>query len=51
MGNGDHTEKTHVGLEPTVLSVSCDSVINLLNVYSSALQTVLRIKIWDAHWC
>jgi hypothetical protein len=40
-----------VGLEPTMLSVSWDSVLNILNVYSSTFQTVLRIKTWDAHCC
>jgi hypothetical protein len=32
MGNGDPTEQTDVGLEPTVLPVSLDSVLNLSNV-------------------
>jgi hypothetical protein len=40
-----------VGLEPAVEPVSWESVLNLWNVYSSAFQTVLRIKIWDTHWC
>jgi hypothetical protein len=26
-------------------------VVNLVNVYSSALQALLTIKIWDTHWC
>jgi hypothetical protein len=51
MRNGYPTEQTHVGLDPTVLPISWDSVLNLSTVCSSALQTVLRIKMWDAHWC
>jgi hypothetical protein len=51
IGNGEDTEQAHVGLEPAVESLSWESVVNLLNIYSSALQTVLRIKICDTRWC
>jgi hypothetical protein len=37
MVNGGHTEQTHVTLEPTVVPVWWDSVLNLSNIYSSAL--------------
>jgi hypothetical protein len=51
MGNGDHTEQTQVGLESAVELVWWDSVLNLSDIYSSAFQSVLRIKIWASHWC
>jgi hypothetical protein len=41
-GKGDHTQQTHVEL--IVLLVSWDSVLNLLNVYSSAFQMSLELK-------
>jgi hypothetical protein len=51
MKNGGNTEQTHAGQESAVEAVWWVSVLNLLNVYSSALQTILRIKIWDTNWC
>jgi hypothetical protein len=51
MESGNHIEQTHAGWESPVEPVWWVSVLNLLNVYSSALQSVIRIKRWDAQWC
>jgi hypothetical protein len=45
MGNGDHTEQTHVGLESAVEQEWWNLVLNLWNVYNSTVQNVLSIKI------
>jgi hypothetical protein len=50
--NGEwcNTEQGHAGLESAVEPVWWESVLNLWNACSSALKTVLRIKMCDIHW-